>query len=237
MNYPFGGFPTRLDKDINAGAIKNFSVNPYITMQKVVNGKYLLTFQNMCYTSEPHPGILKVDQNILKEKLNNWVKPSDKKYIKLISYDTNKSTFEFNIDKWLDDGLKNCRPYMEIGGLTKSYRLGVQLPYMFRTNGLEMLYTKFICDNFKKTIKNNSRLRKDVFSIVEDLSNKILGVNSVNMFDYSYNVTSNAVTVSLKPIYIGGLLAAASILVKKKKLSKKKDFDETVKKYGKFIKK
>lgn len=234
MNYPLYGLSSRLDKSISTKPVEKFSINPFLMHQNIENGKYVMVFQNRCYTNEIYPGILRVNQDILKKKLNDWLRPSDRKYIKLINYNTNKSTFAFDVDKWINDGLKNCKPYLELGCFTKSYRLGVELPYLFRTMGMQMIYEKFICDKFKENLKKNEKLRKNIFSMVEDITNKVLGSSSISMFDCKYDKISNSIEVSLKPTFIAGVMAAATLIANQKKKTKRQDFDELVKKYGKF---
>ena len=229
FNGPFSG---RVD-GLETQSTSQFSISPIIVKSRVENDVYYFTFQNMCYNGMPTVGQLKVNQNALKDKLNTWIKPQDKKYIKLVDYNTQTSKFAFDIDAWLDDGLKNCRPERLSLGMSKSFRLSVKLPYMVSVYGLEMEFGKYIEEHFKRALRKNKMLRNTVFGALEHIVNKTLSKDSVSMFDYSYNRMNNAVNVSVKPIYLATLTLVTTKFIKDDKLKKEIDFDKTV---GMFLK-
>lgn len=231
--YPLKGLQGRVDTDISAKPVTTFGISPSIINSKIVNDEYVFYFNNMCFNGQAVRGILKVDQNTLRQKLTSWIKPNDKKYIKLEDFDNQKSKFIFDIDSWLDDGLKNCS--ISGGGITmsKTYRLGKSLPYMVSVYGLEIDYGKYIAEHFRRSLKKYPELRKNVFGIIEDISKKHLNVDSVSMFEYTYSRLNNSVTVKVKPVYITSLLGAMTVLNKDESWKKKINFDKTV---GMFLK-
>lgn len=234
MMYPFQGPAARLTKDVVSGPVEQFSINPMIIHSEVVGGKYYFTFQNMCYTGQPIAGNLVVNKNTLKQKLEAWVKPNDRKYIKIVDFNSTKSKFVFDIDSWIEDGLKNCKPYNNNLSLSKGYKLGCQLPYMVSVYGMEMAYGKLVSERFKEILKSKPELRKNVFGIIEDISEKKLKIKSTFMFDYRYDKIMNSVIVSVKPTFISSIMATATILAQDKSWKKKVDFDKKVGMFFKF---
>lgn len=233
FGYPLKGLSGRVDTEISAKPSINFVINPILISNGLNGDEYYFIFNNMCFDNSPRRGILKVDHNILKSKLQSWIKPSDRAYIKLESFDNTKSRFSFCIDDWLKDGLKNCKPYDNFLSMSRSYKLGRQLPQMVLLYGTEMTYGKYIAEHFKKMLKQSNQLRSNVFGIIEEISKKHLNLDSLNLFDYRYDKVSNSVIVSVKPIYVASLTAAATIMAKDDSWKKKVNFDKTV---GMFLK-
>lgn len=231
--YPLKGLSGRVDTDITNKPVTQFAINPMIVSANIRNDMYIFTFNNMCYNNLPNKGYLNVDSKVLKEKLEAWIKPSDRKYIKLAYFDKQTSKFVFDIEAWLEDGMKNCTAYGDPMKMSKTYRLSVKLPYMIGVYGNEFEFSKYISEHFKKALVKKPELRKNIFGIIEDISRKHLKMDSVGMFEYNYNRMSNAVSVSVKPHYAAGLVASATILLKDESWKKKIDFDKTV---GMFLK-
>lgn len=231
--YPLKGLQGRVDTDISAKPLTQFSINPMIIRQNLVGDEYSFYFNNMVYNGQPMRGDTKVDQSVLKAKLNTWLKPTDRKYIKLVDYDNQKSKFVFDIDSWLEDGLKDCKPYDNYMNFSRSYRLSKPLPYMVTVYGMEMIFGKYISERFKRNLSKKVELRKDMFSMVEKATNKTLGLNSLSMFEFRYDRTTNSIICSVKPTYMGMIFAAATALSKDDSWKKKVNFDKTV---GMFLK-
>ena len=231
--YPLKGLQGRVEREISAKPVTNFTINPMLIKSSLASDTYSLYFNNMCFSSEPRRGDLKVDQVELRKKLNTWLKPTDRGYVKLVDFNTTNSKFDFDVDKWLDDSLKNYKPYDNYMTMSRSYRLSKQLPYLVRVFGLEMDYSKYIADRFKRYVKNKPEFKKDLFSVVEDVSKKHLHLDASSMFDYRYDRVSNSVIVSVKPAYVTSILAAASVMAKDESWKKKINFDKTV---GMFLK-
>lgn len=229
--YPLKGLQGRVDTDISAKPLEQFSVNPMIIRSELYGDVYSFYFNNMIYNGQPMRGTPRVNQEVLKSKLNTWLKPSDRKYIKLVDYNTSKSKFSFDIDGWLEDGLKDCKPYDNYMNLSRSYRLSKPLPYVISCYGMEMVYGKYIAEKFKKYISKNSSKSKDLLSVIERFTGKDKG--SLPMFEFRYDRISNSVIASVKPIYVATLVATATMLAKDESWKKKVDFDKTV---GMFLK-
>ena len=186
----------------------------------------------MCFNNKPIPGELKVNQSVLKQKLNSWIKPQDRKYIKLADFNNQNSKFVFDIDSWLEDGIKSYTTFATLG-MSKTYKLGKQLPYMVSVYGNEFEYGKYIAEKFRRKLKQYPELRKNIFGIVEDVSRKHLKMDSVAMFEYKYSRINNTVSVSVKPAYLASIAGAISIMAKDDSWKKKVNFDKTV---GMFLK-
>lgn len=210
-----------------------FNIAPSIVSSKVINDVYYFTFMNLCHNNMPTVGQLKVNQAALKDKLNKWIKPQDRKYIKLVDFNTQTSKFAFDIDEWLKDSLKNCAPVKMSFGMSKTFRLNVALPYMIRVYGMEMEFGKYVSEHFKKALKQNKLLRGTVFGALEEIINKTLNKEAISMFDYTYDRMNNSVNVSVKPIYLATLTLVTTSYIKKEDKKKKIDFDKTV---GMFLK-
>ena len=234
--FPLRGLGARLDNDVASTAVKNFNVYPSIINSRIQNDKYYFTFNNMCSSGIISRGIVKVDQKILEKKLNEWVRLADRKYMKLESFDSNKSVFIFDIEEWINDSMKKCVPYNNYANFSRSYKMGINLPYIVSVYGLEMMYRDYIVKKFKDYLKKNSKLRKDLFSIVENVTNKTLGISSLSIFEYRYDKISNSIIASVNPIYVGGIVATATMLAKDDNWKKKIDFDKTVGMFLKFKK-
>jgi hypothetical protein len=206
---------------------KTFSINPSIINSKIEGGMYYFSFNNNCY-SVNMDFYTKIDQDTLKTKLNNWLRESDKKYIKLVSFDTNKSRFVFDIDAWLDDGMKNIKSTKSIIRFQRKYMLKVQPPYIVRTCGQRYDLQKYIASYFKDYCKKHPELRKTVFNIVTDEVEKKMRIGAVNYFDYSYDYQSNCISVSLKPVYEMTVMSAIILMLQKKNETKTMGFDNSV---------
>lgn len=235
--YPLQGIAGRaVDNSLSTKPVDIFSISPLIIGSYLQNDLYVFNFKNMCFNNQPVRDYLRVNQTILKSKLEGWLKQSDKKYIKLADYNNLDSKFVFDIDAWLDDSLKGCKPYTNYLAMSKSYKLSKQLPYMVSVYGMETEYGKYICEHFKKYLKTHKELRNNVFGIIEDICTKHLHLESISMFDYTYNRMSNSVVVSVKPVYVATITAAAYKLKSSLDDKKKVDFDKSVGMFLKFKK-
>ena len=232
--YPLKGLQGQLSNEVYSIQVKQFNIFPSLMFSKVENDVYYLKFNNMCSTNQIIKGVISVNQDELKRKLEAWIRPEDRKYIKLASYNTQYSVFAFDLDKWLDDSVKNTVNTISYATFTKSYRLSKQLPYMIRVYGLGMAYEKLITEHFKNYLKKNTKTREDIFSMVTDITLKPLGIEKTSMFDYKYDYTGNSIIVSLKPLYIASVIAAASKIMNSKDKNKKVDFDKKVSMFLKF---
>lgn len=209
---PFKNFSqnTKMPLPNSNSVSTNFNIMPTLISSRVFNGKYLFTFNNMAYNINGlYNTSQRFDQNILKKKLLAFIKESDRKYIILKSFDTNKSTFEFDIEKWLDDAFVHTSGVLHLTKFDKRYRLKVMPPFMVRAYGARIEFTKYVATYFKDYCKRHPQLRKTVFSIVTDKVEKTLKINHLNMFDYEYDFMSNNIIVRLKSVYVMSIIALA----------------------------
>ena len=227
----FTGGSQNLNDLANKKPIKKFNINPLFVRSNYDKEKYEMYFQNMCFDGTPYLGILNVDQSVLKNKLETWIKPKDRKYVHLDEFTNTKSKFVFNIKEWMDDGFKSVKPYTDYVTFTRTYRLANPLPVCVSVYGTSMIYEKQIAEYFKKYLKENAKLRKDVYGMIENITSKTLNTSHLSMFDYKYNNVENSISITLKPQFVGGVLAALKVMVDKQSALKKVNFDKTVKKY------
>lgn len=228
MTFPLQGLGSRIVPDVQTQSVKQFGISPVFVYSKIEKDVYYLKFNNMCFTNQIVPGVLTVDNDVLKSKMINWLKPDDRKYIKLVSCNTQYSIFAFDADVWLEDSLKNSTNSIIYTTFQKSYKLSQQLPYLIRVYGLNMIYEKYIADTFKKKLKNNTNTRQDILSMITGTIKKVVSIEKLNCFEYKYVYQSNTVNVSLKPIFYGIALAAIAKLANKKQTKETKNFDKTV---------
>lgn len=233
MLYPLKGLEGQLSNDVHTSQVKQFSIAPQIVFSRVEKEVYYLKFNNMCHTNQIISNTISVDSDVLKRKLESWIRPEDRKYIKLVSWNTQYSVFAFDADIWLEEALKNSVNVVSYTTFSKSYRLSKQLPYMIRVYGLGMTYEKYIAEAFKRKLRKNTKTREDIFSMITSITNKVLTLDKLNIFEYNYVYSSNSVTVSLKPLFMGSVLAATAQCLKNKDKKKDINFDKTV---GLFIK-
>lgn len=222
----------RLDRSIPVQPATQFSINPLLIKAVIEKDEYCFYFNNMCYSGQPSKGELIVNRNTLKDKLGSWIRPSDRKYIRLEAFTNDKSKFVFDIDSWLDDSLKTCVPEKSFFYMSQSYRLNRPLPYMVMAYGAEMLYGKYITDHFKAYLKKNRIYRSKVLGAMEKVADRAFGLSSLSVFEYRYNRLTNSVVMSVKPVFAASLLAAGAAVLKSGSV-KKPDFDKSV---GVFLK-
>lgn len=232
MIYPLKGLYGRVDRDISAQPTSQFSINPLLLRAIIEKDEYCFYFNNMCYSGQPTRGNLIVNQSTLRDKLNSWIHPSDRKYVRLVSFTNEKSKFVFDIDSWLEDSLKTCVPDRNFFYMSQSYRLNKSLPYMVTAYGMEMTYGKYITDHFKAYLKRNKIYRNRVLGAMEKVADRAFGLSSLSVFEYRYNKMSNTIVMSVKPVFAASLIAAGGALLKSRAV-KKDDFDKSV---GVFLK-
>lgn len=217
----------RLDKSVPVQPATQFSISPLLIRAAVEKDEYCFYFNNMCYSGQPSKGGLVVNRNTLKDKLNSWIRPSDRKYVRLEAFTNEKSKFVFDIDSWMDDSLKTCRPESSAFYMTQSYRLNRPLPYMVMAYGMEMEYGKYITDHFKAYLKKNKIYRSKVLGAMEKVADRAFGLSSLSVFEYRYNKITNSVVMSVKPVFAASLLAAGAAVLKSGAV-KRADFDRSV---------
>lgn len=208
----------------------DFSISPSFLTCQISNKKIYLIFENVCFSPNSAMFInVKYDQNELRNKLLQYIDPKDKKYITLESFTTSRSRFCFDINKWLDDSFKHAVPYKTFGSFQRTFKLRKQIPSMFGLYAERVMLKKYIDNSFKEYVKKHPELRREVFGIITAEVERALEVNSVNMFDYSYDYNSNTVLVSLKTIYTSMVMAWIMNGAKSKKNVSSLNFDKNVK--------
>lgn len=220
--YPFPKVVQNIDP---TGPSSNFSISPCIMNSAVRGGKYIFTFSNGCMMKDLRKT---VNQSLLKTKLETWLKPSDRKYIKLTYYDTNRSIFEFNVDKWLDDSLNGVDSGVKVVRFQKKYRLRVIPPYMVRACGTRVEFENYIAKYFKEYCRAHQKVRKSMFDMVTSETERKMNLSAVNFFDYRYDYQSNYIYATLKPVYQAMVITAIVLAARRKDNNSGMGFDDSV---------
>lgn len=212
----------------NDNVIKTFNINPSLIHAEVISGVYYFTFQNYCFNGSSSVFGTHFDQNVLKDKLTSWLKPDDRKYIKIVSYDTTKSKFAFDIDRWLDDSFTGVKARTSLVRFQRVYSLKVMPPFMVRSYGQRIEFERYVGAYFKDYCKEHPKLRKTVFNIITNEVERTLNINAVNFFDYSYDYGSNHIAVTLKSAYQMTVMAAIVAALNKDDKTKSMGFTNSV---------
>jgi hypothetical protein len=197
----------------------NFSVDINFVNSNLLNGKYVFTFMNSVgFNGLNNIGInaaSKINNNILKEKLEGQIKDRDKKYIKLATYNTTKSVYVFDEEKWLTDGLKNVKSSTSLfNKFNREFKLKEQLPYMLLVFGASGFLEKNVADLFKKYVKTNREIRKSLQGLIPETMNKAFNADIGNMFDYVYDRQNNKIIANMKSQYVAIMIYSVGKVTK-----------------------
>jgi hypothetical protein len=155
--------------------------------------------------------------------------------MKLISYSTNRATFEFDYKKWMNDSLRNVKPNNRVSKFEQRFKFKKQLPKMIQYSA-SMDFEKFMIRKFKEYMETNRKNRTWFEKFLpRGISGKIRkGIS--HMFEYTYDKQSNTIIAKLKDLYILGILFAVGHTIDSNLRGKKLidiDFEKSVKRKSK----
>lgn len=229
--------PSNLPKEIDniqTPEKSDFSISPSFIRCSFMNNNLYILYDNLCFS--PNMSMftnVKFDRILLKNKLEKFIKQEDKKYVKLDTFDVNRSRFCFDIESWLNDSFKGVIP-TKILGYKRVFKLKKKVPLMLEAYTGRIVLKGYIDKYFKEYVKKHTELRKEIFGIITDNIEKVLKLNAVNMFDYNYDFLSNTITISLKAVYISTLVSWIAVESSKPKVNTTSDFDKNVYDFLKF---
>jgi hypothetical protein len=195
--------------------IIDFNISPVLVNSKSNrNGYFEFLFINNIYPTK-FTGlgtITKADKNKLKQKLEAFIKPTDKKYIKLSEFTHMRSVYIFNIEEWLNDCFKNIKIEAFNSSWDRVAKLKIIPPHMVRIFAMRLDIEKYIGTYFKTYIGKHPVLRKDLIKHIPQSAFKIFNLKEENLFDFVYEYNSNRIIGRLKPQYVGIIILAITKL-------------------------
>jgi len=215
--------------------IKPSQVNLRLMYSRPV-GKTYRVVQEMILANgnvyDPRPIQMRdINRRSLEQAIKQKIGSYDNNYMKLVSYSTNKATFDFDYKKWFNDSLNNIAPSNRLSKFEQRFKLKKQVPKMIQYT-VNMDFDKFLLRKFKEYMETNRKHRTWFEKFLpREISGKIRNGIS-KMFDYTYDYQSNTVIAKLKNIYIMGILFAVGHTVDSKLKGKKLidiDFEKSVK--------
>lgn len=194
-----------LDIKKQADNIMEFGINMSLVNSKMNHsGEFEFLFINNVYPIK-FTGlgtITKIDKNKLKQKLEAFVKPTDKKYIKLKEFTHMKSIFIFDYESWFDDSFKTTDGLPFASMWDRKFKLKVIPPYFTRVYAMRLDIGKYIETYFKKYIEKRPQMRKMLVKHIPNELFKVLGTQPEALFNYQYDYSSNCIIARLKSEYI-----------------------------------
>jgi hypothetical protein len=179
-----------------------------------------------------------IDKEFYKKSLISKLSPLDKKYMKLKSFNTINAEYVFDVNKWLNDALKNINPKSKSSKFEKRFKFAVNVPPIIANHSARLGFDNFIVKKFKQYMDKHNKTNtwfKTFFP--KSISNKI-SKNYSNMFDYEYDWQTNSIVAKLKPAYVMALLFSVGVAATKAKNYNKYmtiDFEKSVKKKAKLF--
>lgn len=186
------------------------------------------------------PSITLSPRNINMESLRNAIianiRPYDKKYMVLKTFDTRKAEFHLDTDKWFKDATTGLNPKTHYSKFDRAFKLKIAPPRMILQDFIRKYWGEFVIKQFKKWLEVQKKEAKFFkYLIPENLRSKIRQ-KIRNMFDWQYDIQSNTIVAKLKPIWILALVYATGSAFRKinksdlKNRNKKEMFSVKVKK-------
>jgi hypothetical protein len=185
--------------------ITEFNIAPALVNSKSNrNGYFEFLFINNIYPIK-FTGlgtITKIDKNKLKQRLEAFIKPTDRKYIKLSEFTHMKSIFIFDIDEWLNDCFKNIKIEAFNSSWDRVAKLKLIPPHMVRIFAMRLDIEKYIGTYFKTYVEKHPIMRKDLVKHIPQSVFKVFNLKEENLFDFIYEYSSNRIIGRLKPQYV-----------------------------------
>jgi hypothetical protein len=198
----FVNFPTP-QQILPPTILNKFDVSIELCTSRIVSGKYVFTFFNMINYNGLQNIALPLNMGELKNKLERCIVERDKKYIKLNTYDRQKSTFVFQADEWLKDALNGVKGVNSFGSLyNKEFKLKAQLPAMLSMYGMRLEMVKHVAAFFKDYLKRKPEAKKALLTGIPAYAEKMINLKPEEMYDYSYDYMSNKVIAQMKAQYV-----------------------------------
>ena len=154
-----------------------------------------------------------------EKKLNALIQPSEKAYVKLISFKKKSAIYEFNPEIWLKKTMSNIITNTP-DRFEKKIKIG-SLPSLVENNTNPVILDQIVDGTFRNLLNTDLKLKNKILKSMSELNDPL-----ISYFLYKYDGNSNSIIISLKPEFrINPLLLINS---KSKKEVSKMGFDKSV---------
>lgn len=160
-----------------------------------------------------------IDMESLRFSIIEHIKPYDRDYMILHSFDHRKAEFRLNTKKWFKDATNNLKSTTHISKFDRSFKLKKQPPYMIMHDFLRNQWAKFVVRKFKEWMENQKKEAQFFKFLVPESLRSTIRIKLRNMFEWYYDIQWNIVVAKLKPIWIMSFLYATGTALKKIKKS------------------
>ena len=156
-----------------------------------------------------------IDMASLKNAIMTNVDFYDKTYLNLEKFDNTKAEFYFDHDKWLDDCLGSSTPITYYSRFNRIFKLKKRVPLMINHDYTSIPFEKFVIRKFKEYMESKKKAAVWFKHLFPDEVRSRWRAGVSRMFDYTYDMQWNTITVTLKPLYILGILYAIGSMTEK----------------------
>lgn len=146
-----------------------------------------------------------VDKKSLENALIDSIRPQDRKYFKLHSYTGNMVRFDFNWEIWMSDAIKGVRPSRTRVGFRREFKLRQQLPLILSSLAGRDYIGKFIARKSKQYL-DKSKFNNFFVDLLPREYQRKVRQTLANMMDYEYDFRTNSLFITLKSVYVLGIL-------------------------------
>ena len=154
-----------------------------------------------------------------EKKLNALIQPSEKAYVKLISFKKKSAIYEFNPEVWLKKTMSNVITNTP-DRFEKKIKIG-SLPSLVENNTNPVILDQIVNGTFRNLLNTDSKLKNKILKSMPELKEPL-----ISYFLYKYDGNTNSIIISLKPEFrINPLLLINN---KSKKEVSKMGFDKSV---------
>ena len=154
-----------------------------------------------------------------EKKLNALIQPSEKAYVKLISFKKKSAIYEFNPEVWLKKTMSNVITNTP-DRFEKKIKIG-SLPSLVENNTNPVILDQIVNGTFRNLLNTDSKLKNKILKSMSELKEPL-----ISYFLYKYDGNTNSIIISLKPEFrINPLLLINN---KSKKEVSKMGFDKSV---------
>lgn len=154
-----------------------------------------------------------------EKKLNALIQPSEKAYVKLISFKKKSAIYEFNPEVWLKKTMSNVITNTP-DRFEKKIKIG-SLPSLVENNTNPVILDQIVNGTFRNLLNTDSKLKNKILKSMSELKEPL-----ISYFLYKYDGNTNSIIISLKPEFrINPLLLINN---KSKKKVSKMGFDKSV---------
>lgn len=172
-----------------------------------------------------------IDMASLRSAIISKLVPSDKRYMLLKNFSTNKAEFHFDSNLWLKDTLNNVEPKTTLISFSKVFKFKIPLPTMILRDATRIDFPQFLIRKFKKYLDAQSKVHQ-WFKHLFPQGIKSITVKLPERFDYIYDYQTNSITLKLKTFWIMSLIYAIGEF---SKIARERKVEKRLENPGKFF--